>query len=101
MKPCLHSVVTRTSSRLRIFHGHTHPYTLAVLAHWPEIALQPVTPPPTLRAAGCNESLQGSVRSDGEAELAASLLAQFLLLVLLALPLALLSIPDARCLVSK
>ena len=52
---------------------------------------------------GRNESLQGSVRLDGEAELAASLLAQLLLLfVLLALLLALRHgpcIPDALCLV--
>ena len=39
---CLHSVVTRAIIRLRIFHGNTYPYTLAVLAHWPEIALQPI-----------------------------------------------------------
>ena len=28
---CLHSVVTRAIIRLRIFHGNTYPYTLAVL----------------------------------------------------------------------
>ena len=54
-------------------------------------------------SCGRNESLQGSVRLDGEAELAASLLAQLLLLlVLLALLLALRHgpcIPEALCLV--
>ena len=42
MKSCLHSVVTRAIFRLRIFYPHLYPYTLAVLAHCTQIALQPI-----------------------------------------------------------